>query len=249
MDPFALPPFAALLELAHTSVVGLTGLVAPIAGESSAALAVVLFTGLVRLALVPVGASQVRAEFVRRRLAPELADLRRRYRSDPRTLQEKSLALYRREKASPVAGILPTLAQLPVISTVYALFVHPIVAGHSNVLLSASLLGAPLGDSIVGGIVAGPALPVLALFAGVLVCVSLAAGMTRRASMRFAATSGLPDAARTQAITAALSWLPFVTVIVASIVPLAAALYLATSTWWTVAERAVLRRRFARLAA
>jgi YidC/Oxa1 family membrane protein insertase len=36
--------------------------------------------------------------------------------------------------------------------------------------------------------------------------------------------------------------LPFVTVAIAAFVPLAAGLYLATSTAWTLAERAVLGR-------
>jgi hypothetical protein len=35
---------------------------------------------------------------------------------------------------------------------------------------------------------------------------------------------------------------PFITVIFAALVPLAAGLYLLTSTTWTLAERAVLRR-------
>jgi YidC/Oxa1 family membrane protein insertase len=249
MDPFTLPPLAALLDLAHTAVSAVSEATAPVVGDASAALAVVLLTLVVRAALVPVGASQVRAESVRRRLAPQLAALRRRYRDDPRALQTKTLELYRREKASPMAGVLPTLAQVPVISTVYALFVHPVVAGHSNVLLSASLLGAPLGSSIVQGMVAAPTWPVVAVFLGVLLVVTVAAWMTRNASMHLDTAAGLPDTARSHAIASALSWLPFVAVIVASLVPLAAALYLATSTWWTVAERALLRRRFGLVAA
>jgi YidC/Oxa1 family membrane protein insertase len=38
--------------------------------------------------------------------------------------------------------------------------------------------------------------------------------------------------------------MPFVTVLVAAVVPLAAGLYLLTTAAWTVIERAVLRRRF-----
>jgi YidC/Oxa1 family membrane protein insertase len=38
--------------------------------------------------------------------------------------------------------------------------------------------------------------------------------------------------------------LPFVAVVFAAFVPLAAALYLVTTTAWTFAERAILRRRY-----
>jgi YidC/Oxa1 family membrane protein insertase len=40
----------------------------------------------------------------------------------------------------------------------------------------------------------------------------------------------------------ALSFLPYVTVVFAAFVPLAAAVYILTSTTWTVAERWTLRR-------
>jgi YidC/Oxa1 family membrane protein insertase len=39
-----------------------------------------------------------------------------------------------------------------------------------------------------------------------------------------------------------MRWLPFLSVGFAAIVPFAAAVYLATSALWTVAERAILRR-------
>jgi YidC/Oxa1 family membrane protein insertase len=45
-----------------------------------------------------------------------------------------------------------------------------------------------------------------------------------------------------------MSWLPLIAVPFAAIVPLAAALYLATSTLWTLAERAILRRIYWRAA-
>jgi YidC/Oxa1 family membrane protein insertase len=48
-------------------------------------------------------------------------------------------------------------------------------------------------------------------------------------------------------MTGILSWLSFTTVVIASFVPLAAALYLAVSTTWTFAERTILRRRAARV--
>ncbi|MGI8452164.1 MAG: hypothetical protein ACR2MP_34260 [Streptosporangiaceae bacterium] len=42
-----------------------------------------------------------------------------------------------------------------------------------------------------------------------------------------------------------VSWvIPFVSLVTAAIVPLAAGLYLLTTTAWTLAERTVLRSRF-----
>jgi YidC/Oxa1 family membrane protein insertase len=44
-------------------------------------------------------------------------------------------------------------------------------------------------------------------------------------------------------------WLPLASVIFAAFVPLAASLYLATTTLWTLIERAILRRRHWRIQA
>jgi YidC/Oxa1 family membrane protein insertase len=48
--------------------------------------------------------------------------------------------------------------------------------------------------------------------------------------------------ARPTGIVRAISFLPYVTVVFAAFVPLAAAVYILTSSAWTVAERVVLRR-------
>ena len=50
-------------------------------------------------------------------------------------------------------------------------------------------------------------------------------------------------------VAAVLSWAPFITVVFAGFVPLAAALYLTVTTAWTLVERALLRKRFGPLAA
>jgi YidC/Oxa1 family membrane protein insertase len=45
-----------------------------------------------------------------------------------------------------------------------------------------------------------------------------------------------------QGLGPALSWLPFITVVFAAVVPLAATIYLSVTTAWTLAERVILRR-------
>ena len=60
---------------------GWADLLEPFAGVASAAAAIVLVTLLVRAALIPVGVSQAKAERTRARLAPRIAELRRRTRT------------------------------------------------------------------------------------------------------------------------------------------------------------------------
>jgi YidC/Oxa1 family membrane protein insertase len=243
VDPFALPPVAAALAAGYSVVITLVSLLTPIAGPASAAVAIVLLTLVIRLVLIPVGASQVKAEWMRRRLAPKLAELRRRHRKNPALLQQKTLDLYRSEKASPFAGILPTLAQLPVISLFYALFLHPEIGGSANRLLGETLFGVPLGRTFVHLLTSGGWAPDLLPYAAIFVLMAAIAWMSRRTALRLAAdTSASPPAA--VQLAPALSWMPFLSVVFSAFVPLAAALYLATSSSWTLVERALLRRRY-----
>jgi YidC/Oxa1 family membrane protein insertase len=256
VDLYSFAPIASVLDAAHSVVTGLADLLTPLVGASSTVLAIVLVTLALRLVLIPVGAAQARAEFTRRRLAPQLQQLQRRYTKHPEVLQRKTLELYTSEKASPLAGMLPTLAQAPVLSVVYGLFVLPTINGHANGLLTERLFGANLGTSLVGLLARGAVGPDLLVFACLLAAIAAVAWVSRVVSLRFAPTASASmtpattvdagGAAHAMArVTAVLSWLPFVTVLFVSLVPLAATLYLAVTTAWTLAERVVLRRRFA----
>jgi YidC/Oxa1 family membrane protein insertase len=248
MNIYEFGPIAAALGGASSVVQFFTEWLTPLAGVNAAALAVVLVTVVVRLALIPVGVSQARAQRTRIRLAPRLAELRRRHRTDPQRLQRETMALYAAEKASPLAGCLPLLLQAPVLSLVYGLFVLPTIAGQPNALLGETLLGAPLGAAFTSALANGPD-PAGLVAGGVLMALLTAVALlSRRLSLRQNALlvppAGVPDArggADTAASLArALSWAPLATVVFAAFVPLAAALYLTVSAGWTLAERTVL---------
>ena len=200
--------------------------------------------------------SQVRAQRVRERLAPRIALLRRRHANDSARLQREIAALYQRENASPVAGCLPALIQAPILSGVCALFVLPTIAGHANLLLAHSLFGAPLGMSLLAAIGTGsPALIVVP--AAVVAAVAVVALLARRRNIRASASGTMSAAIDKRALAGGpagapaiplgypasvrlLSWLPLITVAFAAFAPLAATVYLLTSSAWTLVERSVL---------
>lgn len=238
MDPFSFAPIGALLEGAYVFVEAIASLLDPVAGGLSAALAIVVLTLVVRTALIPVGISQVKAEWARRRIAPKLAALQRKHKGKPEVLQQKTMALYKAEKVSPFAGILPALLQAPVISLVYALFIRTSIGDHGNALLGESLGGVTLGTSVFHA-----GWPGVLVFAALFAVMAAVAWMTRRTTLRLAV--GQPELPPAMArMQGTLSWLPFLTIVFAALVPLAAALYLVTTTAWTLAERAILRRRY-----
>jgi YidC/Oxa1 family membrane protein insertase len=241
LDISAFPPIAALLDAAYALLMWLATLLEPLTGAAAAASAVVVLTLAVRAALIPVGVSQAKAEQTRSRLAPKLRALQQRHRKDPERLQRETMKLYADEKASPFAGFLPMLAQAPVVALVYALFLHTTIGGHANGLLSQHLLGVPLGTSLIGAITTGAASPVtLAVFGAVIAVIAAVAELTRRA-FRVTVEPGTGPLAGAGARAAGA--LQFTTAVIALFVPLAAALYLATTVTWTLAQRMILRRR------
>ncbi|UYM03848.1 YidC/Oxa1 family membrane protein insertase [Solicola gregarius] len=246
MNIYDFPPIEALITAAYWLVTNLSDLLQPLVGAPSAAVAIVLMTVAVRTLLIPVGRSQVKAGITRRRLAPKIAELRRRHAKKPERLQREITELYAKEKASPLAGCLPVLAQMPILMAVYGLFVHQTINDHPNELLGHTLLGVPLDVGLVGQLNAGAVTWVSGgVFIAIVVVVAVVAQASRRMLMppqtpeETDPQPGVPDLS---GLTRALSFMPFMTAVIAAFVPLAAGLYLMTTTAWTLAERVVLNR-------
>lgn len=243
MDPFAFPPLTALLDAAYGALAGLSTLLEPIAGGAASAAAVILVTLLVRALLIPVGFSQAKAEQTRARLAPRLRELQRRHKKNPERVQRETLELYRSENTSPFAGMLPVLAQAPVVGILYTLFIRPEIAGHPNDLLSHDLFGAPLGTSLVSALFGGTATPATFLVFGVLLVIMLVVAEITRRVFRPAPVEG-DSPLNSPTMLRVMSAMHYLTAVFAAFVPLAAALYLTVTVIWTLVQRALLRRRY-----
>ena len=250
MNPFTFAPIAAVLDFAYALVAQLALLLEPIFPVAASAAAIVVITLLVRAALVPVGISQARAEATRRRLAPSISQLRHKHAKNPERMQRELMALYAEEKASPFAGFLPLLIQLPIVSIVYGLFTQLQVNGHPNQLLDHTLFDVPLGTSLISVLGTGLQPEHALVFGTLLVAIGVAATLSRRflAPLPVPATPGAaaaPTVPGAESLTRILSFLPYITVLFAAFVPLAAAIYLSLTTIWSLVERLVLRRRMA----
>ncbi|GLX18338.1 MULTISPECIES: YidC/Oxa1 family membrane protein insertase [Streptomyces] len=201
-------------------VVELGRLLEPVLAESATAAAIVLFTVLVRLALYPLGRAAFRA-------------------------------------ATPAAGCLPMLLQLPVFYLMYQSF------SSGGELLGHRLFAAPLGARWTGALDEGgpfgaQGLVFLGLFAAIAVVAAWSAVRGRRAAAAAPVPVAVPVAGKGGGAQPALSaeqveamrkvggvlpLLSFGTLITAAVVPLAAGLYLLTTTAWSVGERAWLQHR------
>jgi YidC/Oxa1 family membrane protein insertase len=82
-------------------------------------LTIVLLVVLMRLLLVPLFVKQMHSMRKMAALAPQLQELRKKYKGDKQTLNEETMRLYRENGVNPLGGCLPLVAQLPVF---FALF-------------------------------------------------------------------------------------------------------------------------------
>jgi YidC/Oxa1 family membrane protein insertase len=267
--------FGVPVDVVYRLVSGLTGVLTPVLGGAAAVAAIIAFTVAVRAILMPLSLRAMRGQAVQARLAPELQALRTRYAKQPERLQREMTALYKREGTSLFAGITPILLQWPLLSVVYVLFRSAQVGGKPNTLLGHDLLGVPLGTHWLSGagLLSMQGLVFLGVFALLAGLCWLSARLGRLMTGQ-AATAPVPGppakaasaksaGARKRAVAnapsaqaaptgaggagALIRLLPYLTVVIAAFAPLAAGIYLLTSTGWSLAERWYYRRSWGAL--
>lgn len=227
----------------------LADLLRPLFGATAAAAAIVLFTALVRLLVHPLSRASARGQKARAELQPKIAELRKKHAKNPERLQRAVLELHTEEKVSPLSGCLPSLFQLPAFFLLYHLFSNTTIGGKANELLSHQLFAAPLGDRWAdalgdGGAFGGAGLVYVGLFVVVACVAAFNYGRTKRmmaANPAVPVVDGEPVPGM-GAMSKVMPFMSFFTLFTVAVVPLAAALYVVTSTTWSAVERAVLYR-------
>jgi YidC/Oxa1 family membrane protein insertase len=103
-------------------------------------LSIIVITIIVKTLLFPLFQTQLKltkkSQAEQRKVAPELAELRKKYKKDPQKLNTEMMALYREHginPLSPMVGCLPTLAQLPILIGLYRAIYDPEFFAHLHV--------------------------------------------------------------------------------------------------------------------
>lgn len=89
------------------------------AWTGSGGLAIILFTIVARLFILPLTIKSLQSSRKMQELQPHMKELQRKYGKDPQKLQEETMRLYREYKVNPVGGCLPMLLQLPIFFGIY----------------------------------------------------------------------------------------------------------------------------------
>jgi YidC/Oxa1 family membrane protein insertase len=99
--------------------------------------AIIVLTICIRLILAPLQQFQLvtqrRTMVEQRKLAPQVAELRKKYKKDPTKLNAETMKLYQEHGVNPLGGLvgcLPLIVQLPILTALYYVFQNFAKAGH-----------------------------------------------------------------------------------------------------------------------
>jgi len=83
---------------------------------------IIALTVLVRIALMPSSAKATRAQKDMKKLAPELAEIKKKFAGDRQGEAAATMELYKKHGVSPWGSCLPLLIQLPILWILYKVF-------------------------------------------------------------------------------------------------------------------------------
>jgi YidC/Oxa1 family membrane protein insertase len=96
----------------------LGGLFGPDSGAAWG-LSIVILVVLIRICLIPLFVKQVRAQRQMAQHAPQLAELRKKYKNDKQRLNEETMKFYKENKVNPLSGCLPMIPQMIVFFSLF----------------------------------------------------------------------------------------------------------------------------------
>ncbi len=119
---FLLPIWNPLIV--HPLEEGLRFLAAPLESAvgpgMAGALAIILFTIILRVALLPLAMIQIRSQRHQMAIQPELKALQRKFKGDREGMARAQMQLYKERGVNPAAGCIPLLIQLPILFGMYS---------------------------------------------------------------------------------------------------------------------------------
>ena len=77
-------------------------------------LAIILFTIVFRLLMMPLMLSQTKSSFMMQKVQPQLKQIQAKYQDDPVRMNEETQRLYAEAKFNPLASCIPMLIQMPI---------------------------------------------------------------------------------------------------------------------------------------
>lgn len=86
------------------------------------AIAIILFTIIIKLILLPLSRKSIKAQKALQDLQPKMEEIKQKYKDNKEEMSKAMLELYRENKVNPFGSCLPILIQLPFLWAVFRVF-------------------------------------------------------------------------------------------------------------------------------
>ncbi len=95
---------------------------------------IILLTIVFKLVFWPLTASSFKSMQSMQQVQPKMAQLRKKHKDDPQTLNREIMELYKKHKVNPLGGCMPMLLQIPVFFALYKVLMVSIELRHAHFL-------------------------------------------------------------------------------------------------------------------
>jgi len=160
-------------------------------------LSIAILVILIRICLIPLFVKQVHAQRKMAQHAPQIAELRKKYKNDKQRLNEETMKFYKENGVNPLAGCLPMIPQMIVFFSLFYVLraiaewtpkvTHPaygLTVAELKSAHSATIFGVHLGDKLLFSHPSPPLHVALVIAATVIVSASTTFMTVRQSSKR-----------------------------------------------------------------
>lgn len=88
--------------------------------------AIILFTIIIKFALLPLTIKQLKSTARTQELQPQLQELQKRYKNDKEKLNQELMKFYQENNYNPAGGCLPLVVQLPILFSLFWVISRPL---------------------------------------------------------------------------------------------------------------------------
>lgn len=90
------------------------------------AIAIILFTVIVKVLMVPLTINQLKSSKKMQEMQPKIQAIQTKYKNNQETLNTKLMELYKENKFNPMSGCLPLLIQMPILFGLFGVLRNPL---------------------------------------------------------------------------------------------------------------------------
>ena len=197
-------------------------------------IAILIATVLVKLAVFPLANKSYASMSKMKKLQPEMERLKKEYPEDKMKQQQEMMALYKREKVSPLSGCLPVVVQIPIFFALYKVILTSIELRHAPFFGWIQDLSAPDPTSLFNLFGLSPWTPPSMLMIGVWPIIM---GITMWLQMRLNPTP--PDPVQ----ASLFNWMPVMFTFMLGTFPVGLVIYWAWSNTLSILQQSYIMKR------